>query len=284
MNTSIYYFSGTGNSYYVAKELQKRIQNSELIPIVGIINRNEIKCKSDTVGIIFPLQGPTFPNAVKQLLEKIDLTDTRYIFAIATRGGTTCRIREQINKVLKKKGKSLNSHFIITVFNNDPKIMNENNQVYEFHVPTDEEITNKKRQIDVRLDVIKDIIINKETRHEVDKEYGFKYGFLLEKIVIFATKLMESKSIKNYFYSDVKCTGCGVCEKICLSKRINLIDGIPRWKDEILCFMCYACLNYCPQKSVQINSKWYMKSFTMVQERYTHPYATAQEIEEQKRK
>jgi len=37
MSTEIYYFSGTGNSFYVAKELQKRIPKAKLIPIISII-------------------------------------------------------------------------------------------------------------------------------------------------------------------------------------------------------------------------------------------------------
>ena len=37
MNTEIYYFSGTGNSLFVAKELQKRLTDSNLIPIIGLL-------------------------------------------------------------------------------------------------------------------------------------------------------------------------------------------------------------------------------------------------------
>ena len=68
----------------------------------------------------------------------------------------------------------------------------------------------------------------------------------------------------------------------CLSERIDLIHGKPNWNDNTLCYMCYACLNYCPAESVQIKSKWYMKSYTAAQARYSHPYATAKDIENQK--
>ena len=36
MSTEIYYFSGTGNSLFIAKELQKRLPDSMLIPIVRV--------------------------------------------------------------------------------------------------------------------------------------------------------------------------------------------------------------------------------------------------------
>ena len=37
----MYYFSGTGNSLYVAKELQKRVQEANLIPIVSLLNKDD---------------------------------------------------------------------------------------------------------------------------------------------------------------------------------------------------------------------------------------------------
>jgi flavodoxin len=37
MSTAIYYFSGTGNSLHVARELQQRLPESRLIPIVRLL-------------------------------------------------------------------------------------------------------------------------------------------------------------------------------------------------------------------------------------------------------
>ena len=50
----IYYFSGTGNSLYVAKELQKRIPETNLIPIVSLLSKDIIKTDGETVGFVFP--------------------------------------------------------------------------------------------------------------------------------------------------------------------------------------------------------------------------------------
>ena len=281
MSTEIYYFSGTGNSLYVAKELQKRILETKLIPIVSLLNLDTIETKAETIGIVFPLQGPTFPNAVKMFLQRVDLKSTNYIFAIATRGGTSCRIKIEIDKILKKKRKSLNSHFILTMFNNDPKLKSDNNK-HSFHIPSKEELIQKEAEIKTKLDSIQKIIINKEISHKKDTEYSFKYGFILEQIILFAIKSQESKSIKNYFYTDSKCISCGLCEKVCLSKKIKMKDGKPYWHEDTLCYMCYACLNFCPAESIQINSKWYMKSYTTTQGRYSHPYSSVKDMGEQK--
>lgn len=54
MKTEIYYFSGTGNSLYIAWELQKRLTVATLIPVIGALKRETIKTNTESVGFIFP--------------------------------------------------------------------------------------------------------------------------------------------------------------------------------------------------------------------------------------
>jgi ferredoxin len=282
MKTEIYYFSGTGNSLHVAREIQIRLPGSELVPVIPLLEQDCIKTPAKSIGIVFPLQGPTVPAAIKRFLERIDLTNVEYIFAVATRGGTTCRIRREIDKIIKRQGKSLDAHFVITVFNNDPKFKSGQKSYY-CHPISPEELNEKASEIEVKCGEISEVVKNKRVSHQKDREYSFKYGFLLERIIIWLIKKQETKAIKNYFYADSKCTGCGLCEKICLSDRISIKQGEPFWDDKVICYMCYACLNFCPVSSIQIRSKWYMKSYTTTEKRYEHPYATALNIQNQKK-
>ena len=87
MSTEIYYFSGTGNSLHVAKELQKRIPETELIPIVSLLDKDVIKTSGQTVGFVFPVHALTIPVAVKKFLRKIDLDISRIHFC----SSNTCR-------------------------------------------------------------------------------------------------------------------------------------------------------------------------------------------------
>jgi ferredoxin len=84
------------------------------------------------------------------------------------------------------------------------------------------------------------------------------------------------------FYFDVKCTGCGVCERVCLGQKIRMVDGRPEWQEEVKCLGCFACLNFCPEESIQVKSTWYMKSQTEQNGRYHHPEITAADIARQK--
>lgn len=276
----IYYFSGTGNSLYVAKELQKRIPDSSLEPIASHLKKDAIETNGETVGFVFPIHGMTVPIPVKNFIKKIDLRSTKYIFAIATRGGTKCFAANVIEKILKKKGKKLDSFFILTIANNDPKLES-------FEIPTKEEIARIESEIQNRLKTIKKIITNKEGYREKDTDYvDFPFikpiNLLLERLVLLGVRYAEYDGLKDYFYSDSKCTGCGICQKVCPSGKIKMVEDKPLWQKNIKCYLCYACLNYCPAQSVQIKSSWYMKSYTEKKGRYPHPFAKANDIARQK--
>ena len=87
MNTEIYYFSGTGNSLSVAKELQKRLTDSNLIPIIKLLNESKIQANGNIIGVVFPVHALTVPVAVRMFLRKLDLSSAEYIFIVATRMG-----------------------------------------------------------------------------------------------------------------------------------------------------------------------------------------------------
>ena len=55
MSTEIYYISGTGNSQHLAKEMQKRIPETELIPIVSLFDYDIIKTSGKAIGFVFPV-------------------------------------------------------------------------------------------------------------------------------------------------------------------------------------------------------------------------------------
>ena len=282
MSTEIYYFSGTGNSLFVAKEIQKRLPDAKLIPIVNLLKQDVIETNTDTVGFVFPLHGLTIPLPVKTFLNKLKLESSTYVFAIITRGGTESFAFPALNKILKRKGKNVDAFFILNVASNDPKF-----SVYE--IPTREEFSLLETKVQKRLDGIKEKILHKEIIREEDTpvdtmrdHFSPPIAWFLERLVLLGMWLAEKTDVNDYFYSDAKCTGCGICEKVCLSGKIKMAGPKPAWLDQTKCLLCYTCLNYCPSQAIQIKTKWYMKSFTDKNGRYPHPFASVNEMIAQK--
>lgn len=281
ISTDIFYFSGTGNSLFIARELNKRIPNSRLIPIVSLLNSHRILPQSRNVGIVFPEHALTIPIAVKKFLQKLELTNTEYIFAVATRGGTVFHGFKKIDSMLKKKKKKLDSQFIIDMYNNDSR-----HGTYK--MPTKIELDSLEQDALRKLDEIENVVNNRGKHFEKIENHKIKtasnpvFSYLIEKMVLAGMYLSEHIGGVNYFYHDHKCTGCGICKKVCLSEKINIVDGMPVWNRNVFCYMCFACLNFCPSYAVQINDIPGVKSKTKENGRYPHPYASVDDILKQK--
>lgn len=277
----IYYFSGTGNSLFVAKELQKRISDSSLIPIISLLDERVIHTKGKTIALVFPVHAITIPIAVKKFLMKADFESSEYLFAIVTREGTIFKGFQKIDRILNKKNKQLDAGFILNMYNNDTRHEN-------YKVPSESDISALESVVLKKLDFIQNIIKYRMASREKDSEYTIDFGHnpfvnkILEKIVLTGMTVSEYIGGVNYFYSDSNCIGCGICEKVCLSKKISMIDKKPIWNKKVLCYMCFACLNYCPKRSVQISDIPGVKSYTKINGRYTHPYAAINDICKQK--
>jgi len=159
----IYYFSGTGNSLHVAKELEKRIPEANLIPIASLLNKDVIETNGETVWFVFPIYLKAIPVPVKKFIKKLDLKSAKYIFALATRSGSPHRAFIDIEKILKKRGKRLYSYFTLNMGNN-ALVRN----------PPKEEIAELESVVQDRLDSIQQSIIHKEKSIEkrwVDRSY-----------------------------------------------------------------------------------------------------------------
>jgi len=273
MNTEIYYFSGTGNSLHAAKEVQKRIPDAKLIPMVSLLDRDVIEINSESVGFVFPIHLTTIPIPVRIFFDKINFIKSEYIFSISTRTGTISVADIYLKKILKKKGKTLDSFLVLNMADNSPTGLKpaKGNKNWVNSI-TDEKIKKLDTVVQDELDVFQKVVNNRERYPLKDSFNPLKY--LLENLISFLTK--NSKA-EIPFYADSTCNGCGICGKVCPSKKIKLIDEKPLWQKNVNCFYCYACFNYCPEQAILVKNRYEQKNG-----RYHYPDITVSDIENQK--
>ncbi len=262
--TGIYYFTGTGNSLFAARELQKRLTDSTLIPILSLLDQESFALEEEAVGLVFPIYQTALPVPVRRLLEKIRLENTRYVFAVATRIGTSHGAFHEIDKALKKQGRSLDLAYSVNMANNDPK--------FNYTVPTQETIAQLEMRAIQDLDKLSEKIKSRRAYRGRDENCKTRIPFV--NLLTGLVKMTEKSPVN--LYQDEGCTGCGVCERVCTSGRIRMVEYRPQWQENVMCYRCNACINYCPVQSVQL------RGFTEKNGRYSHPYAAAEDIAAQK--
>ena len=106
MESSIYFFTGTGNSLKIAKDVAEELGDCELIPIAKIWQKENLKSESEKIGFVFPLYYSGLPKIVYDFIEKIDLSNSEYFFTIVSSAGDVSELPlQQVNTLLKTKSK-----------------------------------------------------------------------------------------------------------------------------------------------------------------------------------
>jgi flavodoxin len=70
MSTKLYYFSGTGNSLVVARDIAAKI-DGKLIPIPAVMDKEIIKIDADVLGIFSPTYCMRMPGIVERFIGKL---------------------------------------------------------------------------------------------------------------------------------------------------------------------------------------------------------------------
>ena len=64
----VFYFTGTGNSLYIAKQIEK-----DPISIPQIMHEDDLNFTADSIGVVAPVYGHTAPMLIGTFLESFDL-------------------------------------------------------------------------------------------------------------------------------------------------------------------------------------------------------------------
>ena len=251
----IFYFSGTGNSKYVAEYIGKA-QGERLISIAKEMTLGKAKHEynlqlGEKIIFVYPVYAWAPPAMVVEFMKEINFVNYQdnYISTIAVCGENIGNTMKVVNKVLGEKGMKLSSGFSVAT---------PNNYIIMGDVDSKEVERTKLERLEVSL-----AEINKAIKNNEDQVFNVVKGPLPALLTTIVNPLFNkgAMNIKN-FIVDNNCTGCGICEKVCNGRCIK-VHGKPSWSGR--CTQCLACIHYCPVKAIQ-----YGKSTTK-KGRYTNP-------------
>lgn len=234
-----FYFSGTGNSLYVAKNIGSK--DEKLISIAKLMNEGKEEYKFDLkeneiIGFIYPIYAWGPPKMVIDFINKIKINNfnDNYVYAVATCGENIGNSMKILDKALIHKGMKLNSGFSIVMPNN-------------YVILGD--VDSKEREQDV-LEKSKEKI--KEINSVIENREKDVFKIVKGPIPSILTSIVNPLFTKNAtstekFYADDNCNSCGLCEKVCNSNTIK-VNEKPTWGKE--CTGCLACLHLCPTRAI----------------------------------
>lgn len=260
MKNVIYYFTGTGNSLAVARQIAEGLGDTALVPIPAALAGKEPDSavgEAEAVGLVFPTYMHRPPHIVVEFITQ-GLPSANYYFSAAVNAGDRGQANRVVADRLGDAGQSLQAGFSLTMPSNylpfGPAVEGEaRRELFQATATAVEEIVDTVRE----RRPVEDRPVSFFRRHLIPGLlYGLGYKFI-------------PGLDKNFQVSEL-CNSCGLCAEICPVSNIQMDTGRPVWLKS--CQQCFACLHFCPQTAIEYGRK------TAGLARYHHPDASAADI------
>jgi len=235
---TVFYFTATGNSLYVAKRL-----GGKLLSIPQVLKTSETAYSDDVIGIVCPCYAGGIPRIVNRFLNKATLK-SEYIFTIMTYGNEQTSALDQMKKYGAAQGVRFNYMNSILMVNNYLPMFNVEEEIVKIPQKNIENAINA---------VIKDVLSKKQyilPTSCANKFWGavFRSG---------AKKMTGGNSDIRFTVNDV-CTSCGICAKLCPVSNITVGNNVVYHHQ---CEGCLACIHHCPAGAIHIKGEKNGKRF-----------------------
>lgn len=231
----VLYFSGTGNSEYVAQRIAKAIGDDTINIANRIKTGEDSKIQSDKPYVIVaPTYAWQLPQLVRDWLLKASLTGNKDIFFVLTCGGSIGGAGHFVKKLADSLGMN---------YKGIAQVVMPDNYIVMFTAP------DKKEAVEI-IDKAETVIDN--IASDIAAGNMLETGAGIFKVLF--TTFMNWGFYKQYvndkkFVVKDSCTGCGLCAEKCPKNNIAIEGGRPVWKGD--CTHCMACICSCPSEAIE---------------------------------
>ncbi len=231
----ILYFSGTGNSRYVARAIAKLTGDSLVSMNERIKMRDHSPLHSSQPFVfVMPTYAWRMPRIIHEHILQTEFTGCEMAYFIMTCGDSTGNAVAYIKELCKIK---------TFTFCGVASVIMPENYIAMYSVP-DKATAGRIIQMAVPgiVEIAGRIIMGKQ----------------LKDLHPTITGILQSGLVNPLFYAYINdrgfrftnaCISCGKCAELCPLNNIQIVDGAPRWGGN--CTHCMACICGCPTEAIE---------------------------------
>lgn len=231
------YFSGTGNSEYIAREFAQKMQ-AGCHSIEEKADFARLLAETDTVAVCYPIYGSCVPRIMREFVKKYEAElQKKKLIIFCTQmlfSGDGAKAFVRLLPGCEKRV-IYAEHFLMP--NNLCNV-----PVFPMR---DSELIRKPARAKKKLERV-----CREIQNGVVRKRGWNwFSCLLGKSQNIAYPKMETQG-RGSFLADEDCVLCGVCVKQCPMGNLEIKDGRLIQKNN--CTLCYRCVNLCPKQAATV--------------------------------
>ncbi|MDR1122973.1 MAG: EFR1 family ferrodoxin [Endomicrobium sp.] len=235
----IYCFTGTGNTYLVAKKIANDLQDNGYLTNVKNMTKFEPQKidLSHTIGIGFTVVfWNTFP-VVKDFINSLPQGNNTEIFVFTTMGDFSLNAATNFGCILKNKGYDVIGAKDFLMPNNFIAIQKKEKNIFKIEKAYKKIEIFAKQLIDGNAKSCKTNLF-------------FKFFFTITNFITNRWRIKIFQKIIKFDLNKDKCIKCKLCFEICPVKNIQIKNDYPIFK-EMKCQLCMRCISYCPTHAIK---------------------------------
>ncbi len=236
----ILYFSGTGNSRFIAERIAAHISDA-IVSMNDRIRRHDASPidAGDQLIIVTPTYAWRIPRIVEEWLRGTELRGAKRAWFVMNCGSEIGDADRYLKALCADKGLEYMGVF---------EIVMPENYIAMFNAPDKEKAKQIIDRAEVRIGAAADLI-QKGDRFPAPRRNLYDRIMSAAINPVFYRAFVKAKA----FYTSDACIGCGKCARLCPLCNIKIKNGKPLWGEH--CTHCMACICHCPAEAIEYGKK-----------------------------
>ena len=233
----LFYFSGTGNSAYVAEKISQ-VTGETLCSINKKIKTGESAPETaagERLVFVVPTSGWRIPRIVENWIRSSHFPGNRQAYFVMTCGSDIGSASKYLQKLCRAKGFD---------YRGCAEIVMPENYIALFTTPEREEALEIIKRAEPAIERAAWEIANGRILTEPVQTASGKIKSSLVNTIYYPTMIHAKK-----FYATDACISCGKCQKDCPLNNVSIVCGKPKWGKD--CTHCMACICGCPAEAIE---------------------------------
>lgn len=247
MDICIFYFSGTGNTWWASNKLAEELTNKgrtvevHSIELLDIEKTSELIEDAEIIVLGYPIYGSCIPQPMKSFIDKMpNPTKTKKVGIFCTQMEFSGDGAWYYHKNLDNKGYDIKWTYHFKLPSNICL------KVWPLPYSTDKTKLNKIfNKCETKIENAADDIATSAPSYKGAGVGSLLLGLMQRPIF----KALIKRPFKSpYKVDSEKCVKCMRCIQICPEGNIRLVDGKITFGTN--CALCMRCYNYCPKTAI----------------------------------
>jgi ferredoxin len=253
MRLLILYFSGTGNTDYVARYLADRLDRGRVDVDLRSVEWQppENVSSFDLLALGFPVYAGDSPGFVQTYLEQLPLGQNRGAFVFCTKGAyAASAVRLNLQRLAMRGYVSLLGGDVIMPGTDGLSMISKNSWMARKALQKDyDQLKDANRLVEQMNGVLLELAEGSPIEAlRIPLPPQLKMT-LSDRLWAYLYRATESWA-RARLHADDRCEGCALCARICPVDNVTVREGHAHFEDR--CILCLRCLHSCPQEAIQI--------------------------------